>query len=210
MLILDGTTGVPVTTVTGTLPVANGGSGVTTSTGTGAVVLGTSPSISGAVMSTMASSVLTSATAQASTSGTSINFTGIPSWAKRITVMLSGVSTNGTSAMLIQIGNGSVITTGYAGAGVFVGVTSDWSNASSGLSIEPSTVAAAVRYGWAVLTTLGSNIWVMGSQVNRSNTATCQLGGGGITLGGTLDRLRITTVNGTDTFDAGSINIMYE
>jgi hypothetical protein len=44
-LILDGTTGVPVTTVTGTLPVANGGTGVTTSTGTGAVVLGTSPTL---------------------------------------------------------------------------------------------------------------------------------------------------------------------
>jgi hypothetical protein len=46
-LILSGDTGVPVTTVTGTLPVANGGSGVTTSTGTGANVLGTSPTITG-------------------------------------------------------------------------------------------------------------------------------------------------------------------
>lgn len=45
-LILDGTTGCPVTTVTGTLPVANGGTGVATSTGSGAVVLGTSPTLS--------------------------------------------------------------------------------------------------------------------------------------------------------------------
>jgi len=52
MLILDGTTGCPVTTVTGTLPVANGGSGVTTSTGSGAVVLGTSPTITGATLTT--------------------------------------------------------------------------------------------------------------------------------------------------------------
>ena len=53
-LILDGTTGVPVTTVTGTLPVANGGSGVTTSTGSGAVVLGTSPTITGATITVAA------------------------------------------------------------------------------------------------------------------------------------------------------------
>jgi hypothetical protein len=53
-LILDGTTGVPVTTVTGTLPVANGGTGVTTKTGTGAVVLGTSPTITGATITVAA------------------------------------------------------------------------------------------------------------------------------------------------------------
>ena len=53
-LILDGTTGVPVTTVTGTLPVANGGTGVTTKTGTGAVVLGTAPTITGATITVAA------------------------------------------------------------------------------------------------------------------------------------------------------------
>ena len=33
---------------------------------------------------------------------------------------------------------------------------------------------------------------------------------GRVTLSGALDRVRVTTVNGTDTFDAGSINILYE
>ena len=59
-------------------------------------------------------SLITSGTAVASTSGTSIDFTGIPSWAKRITVMFNGVSTNGTSQQLIQIGSGSVNATGYS------------------------------------------------------------------------------------------------
>jgi hypothetical protein len=64
-LILSGDTGVPVTTVTGTLPVANGGSGVTTSTGTGANVLGTSPTLVTPVLGTP-------------TSGNLANCTGLP------------------------------------------------------------------------------------------------------------------------------------
>lgn len=58
---------------------------------------------------------LTSGTAVATTSGTSIDFTGIPSWAKKITVMFSAVSTNGTSPIQVQIGAGSVSNSGYVG-----------------------------------------------------------------------------------------------
>jgi hypothetical protein len=36
------------------------------------------------------------------------------------------------------------------------------------------------------------------------------MGGFQVSLSGTLDRIRLTTVNGSDTFDAGSINIIYE
>jgi hypothetical protein len=48
---------------------------------------------------------ITSGTAVASTSGTSIDFTSIPLWVKRITVMFAGVSTNGTSPFLVQLGD---------------------------------------------------------------------------------------------------------
>ena len=211
-LILDGTTGVPVTTVTGTLPVANGGSGVTTSTGTGAVVLGTSPSISGAVMSTMASSVLTSATAQASTSGTSINFTGIPSWVKRITVMFNGVSTNGTSLIIIQVGSGSFTTSGYLSSGVQAGAANQATglSATNGFLTTAGGGASNVTSGTTTLTNIGGNAWISGASMGFTNTTFGGVAGGNIGLGGTLDRVRITTVNGTDTFDAGSINIMYE
>ena len=210
-LILSGDTGVPVTTVTGTLPVANGGTGVTTSTGSGAVVLGTSPSISGAVLSTMASSVLTSGTAVASTSGTSINFTGIPSWVKRVTIMLAGVSTSGSSNYVFQLGTSSgVTTTGYINYGMNFGSTSGSGAGYTNGFNSKSPVAGDVTSGSIIITNLTSNTWTAFGMTAAGATATGYLTAGSIALGGTLDRVRITTANGTDTFDAGSINLMYE
>ena len=213
-LILDGTTGVPVTTVTGTLPVANGGTGVATSTGSGANVLGTSPSISGAVMTTMASSVLTSATAQNSTSGTSIDFTGIPSWVKRITVMFSGVSVNGTSGVLIQLGvSGTPETTGYSAMCATVTTTNNTTRGTTFTTGFPTAYAngAADSYsGSMVFTLLSSNTWTCMSTLYDAPGPSIQLISGVKGLAGTLNMVRLTTVNGTDTFDAGSINILYE
>ena len=211
-LILSGDTGVPVTTVTGTLPVANGGSGVTTSTGSGANVLGTSPSISGAVLSTMASSVITSGASQASTSGTSIDFTGIPSWVKRITVMFNGVSTNGTSLTLLQLGtSGGIQTSGYVGSATYVGGGAASVNFSTGFSINTG-LASVVLQGIITFTLMDSatGLWCMSATLGNSDVAYLRLSAGSKTLSGTLDRVRITTANGTDTFDAGSINILYE
>ena len=209
-IIIDGTTGVPVSPVTGTLAVLNGGTGVTTSTGSGANVLGTSPSISGAVMTTMASSVITSGTAVASTSGTSIDFTSIPSWAKRITVMFNGVSTNGASAPMVQLGTSSgVTTTGYLAGGV-EGATTRGTYTTGFGTVSGS--AANLIYGSYVITLITGNTWVASHNMMLYQAGVYyQLtGAGSIALGGTLDRVRITTVNGTDTFDAGSINILYE
>jgi hypothetical protein len=168
----------------------------------------TSPTISGAVMSSMASSVITSGTAQASTSGTSINFTDIPSWVKRITVMFSGVSTSGVTRVQIQLGSGSVQTSGYSGQSANIGGTT--STFSAGFVVSENIIATDVRYGTVVLTLLGSNVWTEMGVTAIASSSTPTSSAGAVTLGGTLDRLRITTVNGTDTFDAGSINILYE
>ena len=166
----------------------------------------TSPVING-----MASSILTSGTAQASTSGTSIDFTGIPSWVKRITVMFNGVSTNGVSLFLIQIGSGSVVTTGYQSSGS--GITSGVGTATStiGFVIGNATTAAGLHNGQAILSLLSTNTWVgNGAFYYQGNAQTNLTAGVSPALAGALDRVRITTTNGTDTFDAGSINIMYE
>jgi hypothetical protein len=148
---------------------------------------------------------ITQGTAVASTSGTSIDFTSLPAWVKRITVMFNGVSTNGTSNVQIQLGSGSFTTSGYTGA-VNNGAGTNTNN-SGGFQVTASIAASDLIYGSAYIVNINSNNWVCnGTSVNGS----VRLFSGSIALSGTLDRVRITTVNGTDTFDAGSINILYE
>jgi len=151
---------------------------------------------------------MTLATAQNSTSGTSIDFTSIPSWVKRITVMFDGVSTNGTSPICIQLGDsGGIETTGYNGGST--NQTPTYVANTVGLNINAGTTAAAQIMGHAILTNISGNTWVLssGSQISANNITAA---GGSKATSATLDRVRITTVNGTDTFDAGSINILYE
>jgi hypothetical protein len=155
---------------------------------------------------------LTSGTAVASTSGTSIDFTGIPTGVKRITVMFNGVSTNGTSPIQIQLGAGSVTTSGYQSGAGYSGSAGGVTTSTTGLicTATGSAAASTALQGSMIISTIGSNIWVEQCGYYASTFGIQNNGGGGITLGGTLDRVRITTVNGTDTFDAGSINILYE
>lgn len=192
------------TQVSGTLPIANGGTGLTSAGSSGQVVTSTGSAFS-------LGSALVSGTAQASTSGTSIDFTGIPSWVKRITLAFYGVSTNGTSIVQVQIGSGSFTTTGYGGSVSFIASGTAGSTAvTTGFGVSNSNAAADARNGTIVLTNLGSNTWVSSSVMGLSTASNIGFGAGSIALAGTLDRVRITTVNGTDTFDAGSINILYE
>lgn len=159
------------------------------------------------------SSNIVSGTSVASTSGTSINFTGIPSWVKRITVMFSGVSTNGISPYLLQIGSGSVQVTGYVSSGSNLDPASvvNASGSTAGMRICNTNGATVVIGGQLTLNNLGSNIWTGSGVFARADNAGSQfLFSGYVTLSGVLDRVRITTINGTDTFDAGTINLLYE
>lgn len=151
---------------------------------------------------------ITRGTAVASTSGTSIDFTGIPSWAKRITVMFNGVSTNGSSLYLIQIGDsGGVETSSYV-SGAFDNSTSN--NSAAGFLITSQNINTANWCGSIVLTQLSGNIWTSSGAISTNVGGYLASSGGAKTLSDVLDRVRITTVNGTDAYDAGSINIMYE
>lgn len=145
-----------------------------------------------------------------SASGTSVDFTNIPVWAKRITVMFSALSTNGTSNIAVQLGSGSVETTGY------VSIASDFNgNLSSTISFMLTRVisATASMSGAIVISNLTGNTWVESGILGYTDGTygdSLASSGGTKTLAGVLDRVRVTTVGGTNTFDAGTINIIYE
>jgi hypothetical protein len=154
---------------------------------------------------------ITSATA-VTASGTSVDFTSIPSWVKRITVMFAGVSLSGISQFLVQLGDsGGVENTGYVSgsANARGGQATIGGASTAGFLIYHGTGATNVFLGSLRLELVGSNLWV-GSLVGSTGADNGISGGGTKTLSDTLTQIRITTVNGTDTFDAGTINISYE
>ena len=150
-------------------------------------------------------------TAVASTSGTAIDFTSIPSWVKRVTVMFSTVSTTGTSTVQVQLGTSSgVETSSYTSANSVTQSGVQYYSITTGIGITGTWAAAAYIYtGAVVFYSLGSNTWIAQGGFG-GGSSNYYLISGTKTLTAVLDRIRITTVNGTDTFDAGSINILYE
>lgn len=155
------------------------------------------------------------ATVQATTSGTSKDFTGIPSWVKRVTVSVSGVSTNGTSPVMIQIGTSSGIeSTNYLGSSGYIQNAGQSLAAalSAGIYLVKDNAAANVTHGALTFTLVdaSTNTWAFMGVFGNSNAVVPSLVAGSKALAGTLDRVRLTTLNGTDAFDAGSVNIIYE
>lgn len=162
----------------------------------------------GTITSALGGMQVRSGTAVTSTSGTAIDFTSIPSWAKRITVMFSGVSTNGSSLYLIQIGDsGGIENTSYV-SGAFDNSTSN--NSTAGFVITSQNINTANWSGSVTVCNLSGNVWTSSGSISTTVGGYIASSGGAKELSATLDRIRITTVNGTDTFDAGTINILYE
>jgi len=163
-----------------------------------------------AVVNGVTSAIVTG-TSVATTSGTSIDFTGIPSWAKRITILLHRVSTTGTVPLMYQLGTSSgIVTTGYVSSGAYCGASQAGLQSTSGLLNGAGGAVADTAVGITTICHFGSNTWVSSSVSGDGTADFAKMGGGSITLSGTLDRVRITTSTGTPTFDAGSINILYE
>ena len=199
-----GSTSLQGTTI---LPTANGGLGASLSpTTAGNTIFSTDGT------NWSSTQKIVRGTAVASTSGTSIDFTSIPSWVKRLTFMFDGVSLSGTSNFLLQLGSGSVTTTGYSSRCVATGSAANVTGTStSGIFLVSGATANAFR-GTCTFTNISANIWVaaISGGISDGTTNYSLTGGGSISLSGALDRVRLTTVNGTDTFDAGSVNILYE
>ena len=153
---------------------------------------------------------INSGTVVATTSGTSIDFTGIPAGVKRVTVMLLGVSTNGSSLVQLQVGSDSVTTSGYNSSGSTNGATT--ANIGSGLLVQGRASNTNQIRGALTLSLIASNTWVYSgtTQPNPSSNDVYMLAGSTPALAGALDRVRLTTANGTDAFDLGSVNISWE
>ena len=161
-------------------------------------------------------------TAVASTSGTFIDFTSIPSWAKRITVVFNALSMTPGSTVypLFQLGDsGGIETTAYASYSSLVNFDTSTSLAVATAGVRTDGfwffwgIDASLRYGTITFTNISGDTWIgsglLGGAVAGGIVGTSQTGGTK-TLSGTLDRVRLTTTNGTDTFDSGSVNIIYE
>jgi hypothetical protein len=161
---------------------------------------------------------ITSGTAKATTSGTTIDFTGIPSWVKKITVMLEKVSTDSTSTLELYIGgSGGIETTGYVGpicrirtSGITVGGTS-----LSGVYMGSLQAATYLIDAYVTISLMDSstNTWAFGgTAIETDASGNCVTASPVVatkSLSGTLTQLQLTT-DGADTFDAGKMNILYE
>lgn len=149
---------------------------------------------------------------QSPTAVTSVDFTNIPSWVKRVTVMLSGFSTNGTSVPIIQLGIAAgLVTTAYLGSAVAVGTGNTPILGTAGIPLAGGVAASSVLNGSVVIENLGGNLWVARGLTGRSDAAVVNIVASSRNLGDTLTQLRVTTVGGADLIDAGtSLSISYE
>jgi hypothetical protein len=143
-------------------------------------------------------------------SGTAVDFTGIPTWAQRVIITVSQLSTNGTSLLLVQLGDSDGFeTTGYTGC-TQRGAT--FTAYTAGFILDNGGGAAYASRGRFVLELMNApnNLWIFNGAIGITGAAFTANGTGEKSLTGVLNSIRITTVNGTDTFDSGTINIKWE
>jgi hypothetical protein len=174
------------------------------------------PAVAGSSVQTLVAATgtlapLIAGTAQTA-SGSSVDFTGIPSWVKRITVMYQGLSLSGTSGMIIQlIASGTPVTSGYTQVNTYLPASTTSTSVTTSIFANGASVNASVVNGAIYIHNINSNSWVANGIVCRTGSETAtQVAAGSITLGSALTGIRVTSGNGTDTFDAGTINILYE
>lgn len=209
------TSGGPVTTsgnitIAGTLIPANGGTGLTAVGASGNVLTSNGT----AWVSQAVTGVGITQGASFAATGTSIDTTGFPSSIKRIVISFRGVSTDGNADYIIQVGNSSFSTSGYLSYSNAISSTGGPVSSSIGFVIRNNEGSAQTNYGQMTITLQDSitNSYVTSHTIGASASAKVDavVGGGSVSLSGTIDRIRITTANGTDSFDAGYVSFQYQ
>lgn len=146
----------------------------------------------------------------ATSSPTEIGFTSIPAGVSMVIVGFKGASTNGTSGQIIQLGHsGGYVVTGYEGT-VEIGTTRAAHN--TGFLLSASTTASMAHRGHLILVRMDAagTEWSMHGNLSLDAGANgVYSNSGSVTLAGALDRIRWTTVGGTDVADGGTMNISY-
>jgi hypothetical protein len=211
---LTSVTGLPLTTgVTGLLPIANGGLAASVSPTTAGNTIFTTDGTNWS-----STQKIVQASVQTPSAVASVSFTSIPSWVKRITILMNGLSTSGTSDLSVRIGSGSFVSTGYVGSSAFVSqssVAAGGAGATTAFTVGGYSVNTCTISGVVTLYNITGNIWNYACTATRNGGTTAQNGVQTtvyipLSLAGVLDRVQLLAVNTTDTFDAGSVNILYE
>ncbi|WP_293765795.1 hypothetical protein [uncultured Aquitalea sp.] len=148
----------------------------------------------------------------AATSGASIDFTGIPAWAKKLTLTLHGVMLNSTTPPIVQLGSGAVATSGYGGASAIAYDSNPpaIANHSSGFKLTPVHLSYFVYGGQVTFTLSGNNVWCAEGIQGQGDSVRMEWTAGSVALSGPLDRLRLTSVSGVDQFSAGQVSVLIE
>jgi hypothetical protein len=148
-------------------------------------------------------------------SGTAVDFTGIPTWARKMTLVVNGLSTSGTSPIVVVLGTAAGFQlSGYVGS-VFNDVNAGTSQAgnypgTAGFPLVLTWDSSAFITGMLDLVNVKDSFWVASGQFGRADGASFHRTAGAKDLAGALDRVRVTTVNGADTFDFGLVNLLFE
>ena len=191
----------------------NGTTGVTTPGAIVGSITGILKATSGVVSQAIAGTdygQITLATAQTA-SGSAINFTGIPSWAKRITVMFNGLKTGVATLFEVTLGTSSGLeTSGYRNSNISTNSSGTFAgDSTSGQYFARNYDSVQLSNGMITISLLGSNTWIITALSGTfDNADSVTSSGGSKTLAGTLDRIQITPSSGS--FTGGTINISYE
>lgn len=151
----------------------------------------------------------TLATEQATTSGTAFDFTGIDPAARKIDVLFNEVSLSGSDQLSVQIGDaGGIETTGYVSTAASAnnGAATDVVSSTSSFVVYSGASTRVVSGILTLARVNSSHLWVA-SGAFKLSTANGTVSAGSKTLSAALDRVRVTR-DGTNTFDAGSVNII--
>ena len=194
--VLTNATGLPLTTgVTGTLPVANGGTGVTTSTGSGATVLGTSPTIAsptitgtGTIAGTFTGNLTGNVTGNVS--GTAGSATGNAATATALATARTFQLTGDVEASGVTFdGTGNVSLTTVIGTGAIVNADINASAAIDKTKISGTAITAGDTG------TVTSTMILDGTIVNADVNASAGIAYSKLSLNGSITSADI--VNGT-------------